>query len=382
VANVRAATAFKPARPSGQATIATVAAHAEVSRQTVSNAINAPHLLRSETLARVQNSIQELSYRPNSAARSLRTQSTRLIACRLLPSNILGTSGVLDGFLHALCLAAREFGYDVLTFSAATDAEEVAVFDDLVRRNAVDAFVLSGTHFDDPRTAWLISRKAEFVAFGRPWGQSRPRHSWVDVDGAAGVSMAVDHLVATGHRRIGFLGWPGGSGSGDDRYTGWVAAMKRHRLPTRALAVRGVNTIEDGTRLATTLLDRAQPPSALVAVSDALALGAMRAAESRQLQVGIDLALVGFDDSPVAAVLRPALTSVQQPLKAVAEAVIDLLLNHAGDRKPQGRLVQPTLAVRDSSGRPQPGDAPMAPSHNDRAAPPRTLQAAPPSPSH
>lgn len=357
MSDVRAAAVAKPAPPSGQATISTVAAHAAVSRQTVSNAINAPHLLRSETLARVQNSIHELSYRPNSAARSLRTQSTRLIACRLLPSNLVGTSGVLDGFLHALCLAAREFGYNVLTFSAATDTEEVKVFDDLLRRKAVDAFVLSGTHFDDPRTAWLKSHQAEFVAFGRPWGQSRPRHSWVDVDGSAGVSMAVDHLVAAGHRRIGFLGWPVGSGSGDDRYTGWLSAMKRHQLPTRGLAVRGVNTIDEGTRLATTLLGRAQPPSALVAVSDALALGAMRAAESRQIQVGVDLALVGFDDSPVAAVLKPALTSVQQPLEAVAEAVIDLLLNHQGDdrRKPQGRLVQPTLAVRASSGPPHPG---------------------------
>lgn len=352
---VRVAAVPRPVRPAGQATIAAVAAHAEVSRQTVSNAINAPHLLRSETLARVQNSIRELSYRPNSAARSLRTQSTRLIACRLLPSNLVGTSGVLDGFLHALCLAARKFGYDVLTFSAATDAEEVAIFDDLLRRNAVDAFVLSGTHFDDPRTAWLMSHKAEFVAFGRPWGQSRPRHSWVDVDGAQGVSMAVDHLVAAGHRRIGFLGWPAGSGSGDDRHTGWLSAMQRHRLPTRALAVRAVNTIEDGTRLATTLLGRAQPPSALVAVSDALALGAMRAAETRQLKVGVDLALVGFDDSPVAAVLKPALTSVQQPLEAVAEAVIDLLLNHGDRAKPQGRLVRPTLAVRDSSSPPRPG---------------------------
>lgn len=360
--DARTIPASKPVRPSGQATIATVAAHAAVSRQTVSNAINAPHLLRPETLTRVQNSIHKLGYRPNSAARSLRTQSTRLIACRLLPSNLLGTSGVLDGFLHALCLAAREFGYDVLTFSAATDAEEVAVFDDLIRRNAVDAFVLSGTHFDDPRTAWLLAHKADFVAFGRPWGQSRPRHSWVDVDGAAGLSLAVDHLVAAGHRRIGFLGWPVGSGSGDDRYTGWLSAMKRHHLPTRGLAVRGINTIEDGTRLATTLLDRAQPPSAVVAVSDALALGAMRAAESRQLQVGLDLALVGFDDSPIAAVLRPALTSVQQPLEAVAEAVIDVLLNQGllnqgGDqrRKSQGRLVQPTLAVRASSGSPPPG---------------------------
>lgn len=332
-------------------TINSVAAHATVSRQTVSNALNAPEKLRPDTLARVQDAIATLGYRPHNAARSLRSQSTRLLACRLLPSNRSGTGGVLDLFLHALCTASRRRGYDVLTFSAASDDAEVAVLDDLIQRHAVDAFVLTETHFDDPRSAWLLDRGASFIAFGRPWGQERFSHSWVDVDGRAGVSQAVDHLAAQGHHRIGFIGWPEGSGSGQDRHDGWLAAVRRHRLATQALVVRGQDGIVDGARLTNVLLDRGRPPTAIVCVSDAMAIGALNALADRGLRAGHDVAVVGFDDSPVASAIRPGLTSVHQPLETVAETALELLLDHVhGHRdEPAGVLIPPTLSVRGSS---------------------------------
>ena len=96
-------------------TIEVVAKRAGVSRQTVSNAANAPHRLRPETLQKVLGTIDELGYRPSQAARSLRTSATHVIGCRLLPGNHAGTGGVLDRLLHALCDAARDKGYGVLT---------------------------------------------------------------------------------------------------------------------------------------------------------------------------------------------------------------------------------------------------------------------------
>ena len=251
-------------RAERRATVDSVAEHAGVSRQTVSNALNAPHKLRPETLERVRKSISDLGYRPNNAARTLRTQSTRLLACRLLPSNVNGTGGVLDSFLHALCASARDRGYDVLAFHAANDDDEIEVFHDLLQRHAVDGVVLTNTHFTDPRTHWLLANDLPFVAFGRPWGQARPRHSWVDVDGAAGVERAVERLVELGHRRVGFLGWPKGSGSGDDRCRGWERAMERFRLPTRGLLARSEDGIAAGAEMAGRLLDRARPATAIV----------------------------------------------------------------------------------------------------------------------
>jgi DNA-binding LacI/PurR family transcriptional regulator len=339
--------------PGTRPTVESVARHARVSRQTVSNALNAPQRVRPDTLSRVLASIDELGYRPNSAARNLRTQSTRLLACRLLPSLQMGTGGVLDRFLHALCDAARDRGYDVLSFAASTDDAELDVIDDLLRRTAVDGYVISGTNHADPRPAWLAGRGAAFVAFGRPWGEPDATHSWVDVDGAAGTAAVVEHLVEQGHRRIAFVGWPEGSGVGDDRFAGWARGTRAHRLPTRGLVQRSEDGVAAGAALTDRLLDLPQPPTAVVCVSDVMGLGALRALDDRGIAAGTEVAVTGFDDSPLTTVVRPGLTSVRQPLEAVAEKVIELLLDrlHDGRVAPAQVLLDPALVVRGSSDR-------------------------------
>ncbi len=333
-------------------TIEMVAKRAGVSRQTVSNAHNAPHRLRPETLRKVLGTIDELGYRPSRAARSLRTRSTQVIGCRLLPGNPSGTGGILDRLLHALCDAARSKGYDVLTFSVASDDEEIEVFDDLLARNAVDGFVLANTHHGDIRPDWLLGEGAHFVAFGRPWGAESPSHSWVDVDGSAGTAEAVHHLASLGHTRIGFLGIPEGSGTGDDRYSGWLRATEALGLPTAGLVLRAEDGIRSGRALAERLLGQAHPPTGIVCESDALALGALRALEDLGLVPGRDVSVVGFDDSPVASVLRPRLTSVRQPIEAVAQKLVEVLLAEitGTQRRPSRVLLAPWLVVRESSG--------------------------------
>ena len=124
--------------PGTRPTVESVARHARVSRQTVSNALNAPQRVRPDTLSRVLASIEQLGYRPNSAARNLRTQSTRLLGCRLLPSLQMGTGGVLDRFLHALCDAARDRKLTVLLHGQAGNLglsyDGMQLLPELVRR--------------------------------------------------------------------------------------------------------------------------------------------------------------------------------------------------------------------------------------------------------
>ena len=211
-------------------------AHAQVSRQTVSNALNAPHLLHPDTLSRVQAAIEALGYRPSRAARQLRTSRSQLIGVRPRSRSGDGVNGyVLDRFLHGLTEAARPAGYHVLLFSAGGDEHEIEAYDDLLATHELDAFVLTSTHHGDPRTAWLAERDVPFVTFGRPWG-SRARHSWVDVDGAAGT-REVDRatwsppVTAASPSSAGRTG----SGVGDDRRAGWEPAMAEaglsHRRP-------------------------------------------------------------------------------------------------------------------------------------------------------
>jgi DNA-binding LacI/PurR family transcriptional regulator len=355
--------ARRPAGRPGQApTLATVAAEARVSRQTVSNALNSPHLLRPDTLERVRQAIDALGYSPNRAARSLRTRSSRLIGLRV-DRVVEGTANAtMDRFLHSLVESSKDAGYHVLLFSSGLDCGDgaddgspsgedgAAGYDDLLRSTAVDAFVVTDTYRGNPQAGWLEDRGAPFVAFGRPWGEPAAGHPWVDVDGRTGVMLAVDHLVGRGHGRIAWVGWQRGSYIGEDRRTGWVDAMHAHGLSTSRLSARGDDTVDFGRRAAEALLD-SERPSAFVCVSDTVAMGVLHALAARGLAPGRDVAVVGFDDSIAAQVVPLGLTSVRQPLERVAVELVDLLdqrLSHRPIAEP-GRLLPPRLSVRGSS---------------------------------
>ncbi|GHJ34576.1 LacI family DNA-binding transcriptional regulator [Streptomyces sp. TS71-3] len=335
-------------------TLAVVARRAGVSPQTVSNAINAPELLRPETLERVRRTIDELGYRPSRAAQTLRTRSSRLIGYGILPAQ--PSHPVLDRFLHALSQAADEAGYRILLFARPSGGPSLAGYEELLGQHEVDGFVLSGTERQDPRQAWLAKRGVPFVGFGRMWS-GRQIGDWVDVDGASGTDAAVEHLAALGHTRIAFLGWPRGAGVADDRALGWQRAMRRHGLPTRGRRAESVDDIEAARTAVKPLLDAGA--TAVVAASDILALGCYHALRERGAEPGRDVAVVGFDDSPTAGILSPALTSVGQPLEAVGRECVRLLLARiaAPDAPPERVLLEPSLNVRDSAPAPGGGTA-------------------------
>ena len=223
-----------------------MADEAGVSRQTVSNALNSPELLRPDTLARVQAAIEKLGYSPNRAARNLRTRSSHLVGLRVDPAVEDSANALMDRFVHSLVESTREADYHVLLFSAEGEDATIDGYDELLRSAAVDAFVVTDTYRGNPQATWLTGRAVPFVAFGRPWGDPTARHPWVDVDGRAGVVQAVDHLVERGHSRIAWLGWQKGSYIGEDRRSGWVDQMHAHGLSTSRLSARGEDTLEFG----------------------------------------------------------------------------------------------------------------------------------------
>ena len=213
-------------------TLATVADEAGVSRQTVSNALNSPELLRPDTLTRVQAAIEKLGYSPNRAARNLRTRASHLVGLRVDPAVEDSANALMDRFVHSLVESTGEAGYHVLLFSADGEEEATDGYDELLRSAAVDAFVVTDTYRGNPHAVWLAERGVPFVAFGRPWSEPAARHPWVDVDGRAGVVLAVDHLVERGHTRIAWVGWQKGSFIGEDRRSGWVDQMHARGLST------------------------------------------------------------------------------------------------------------------------------------------------------
>jgi DNA-binding LacI/PurR family transcriptional regulator len=332
-------------------TLESVAAAAGVSRQTVSNVLNAPDRVAPETLARVQSAIETLNYRPNLVAQSLRTRASRLLGYCVAPVPAGTLNAVLDRFIHAITESAAEHGFHVLLFTAPGGAAGLDRYAELLAQQAVDGFVLSDTVVGDPRHGWLTDQGVPFVSFGRIWTGDEPG-AWVDVDNAAGIAQAVEHVHALGHRRIAFIGWPDGSGVGDDRLAGYRAACQRLGMCPRL--VRDDGSVQAGHSLAGRLLDEPEPPTALVCVSDPSAHGALSAVTERGLRPGHDVAITGFDDTPSAAVPGIELTSVSQPIEEAGRTVVRMLLARlvaydATDGAAPHRLLDPTLVIRSST---------------------------------
>jgi DNA-binding LacI/PurR family transcriptional regulator len=312
-------------------TVDDVARVAGVSRQTVSNVVNTPDIVKEATRLRVEAAIAELGYRPHAAARRLRTRRSSTIGIHLDPY-AGGISGVvLDRFVHALTERAGDRDMRVLLYAARTPEEEIARLGDLLEGGEVDAVVVTGTFHGDPRTGWLTARNLPFVSFGRPWGEDdveAPAHLWVDVDGAAGTRAATAHALARGGGRVAFLGWPAGSGTGDDRERGWretVADGPRWVVEENVGAARDV--VAAG-------LAADSGVTGIVCASDSLAIGAHLAAT---LAGRDDVTIVGFDNTPAAEAL--GLSSVEQLPERVASGALDLLMGE------NGTVVAPRAAV-------------------------------------
>ena len=337
--------------PARQPTVEDVARLAGVSRQTVSNVLNAPDVVRAPTRARVEAAIEQLGYAPSMAARRLRTQRSHTIGIHLDPY-AGGISGiVLDRFIHALTDRATPRGLRILVYAASDAEEELRRIRQLREGGEIDRIVLTGTYTGDPRAEWLAEHEIPFVAFGRPWGDAgapapggaadRP---WVDVDGSAGTKAATLHVLAEGDR-VAFLGWPQGSGTGDDRERGWREAMGFDARPPADLRWTSIDSVARARAVCEEAF-ASGPVDAVVCASDTLALGAHLAASHSGRP---DLAVIGFDNTPVAEAL--GISSVEQRPELVADAVLDLLaadaVNHSGEWH---RLIEPELVVRARGG--------------------------------
>lgn len=336
------------------ATIKDVAREAGVSIATVSYVMNDTGSVKPETRRRVLQAARRLNYRPSVTARSLQAGHTHLIGYSWRPLPAEQQSPILNRFIHALGRFAYEVGYHLLAFPVPSVDREIEVYEDLVEGGRVDGLVLSATNVDDQRVEYLQQRDLPFVAFGRSGGTWD--YPWVDVDGEAGVALAIHHLVELGHRRIGFLAWPEGSLSGRYRYRGYARGLEEAGIAYDPdLVVRVDHAEREGRRGLRTLLELPDEkrPTAVVCVSDLIAIGVMNEALDRGMRVGREFGVVGFDDIPLARHLRPPLTTVHQPVDDIGHLLIEQLLTlidggslGAAERH---RLLTPELRIRAST---------------------------------
>ena len=335
-------------------TLKEVASRAKVSYQTVSKVINGQAQVSKETEERIWQVVKELGYRPNYTARSLRANRSFTIGYSWNPTPLGKPSPVLDQLLQSMLQAAAQFGYYLLSFPVETaTCDQVCMYQELIYTGRVDGFILSAVEYEDPRIKFLLSHAFPFVAFGR--SSAGLNFPYIDVDGGMGLRLATDHFLEQGHRKIAVLGWPETSRVGNNRIEGYFQALRDAGLkPNLAWIARGEGTYEFGYQATDAWMTGLQQsrPTAIVALNDSMAIGAMHAIQAHGMEVGKEIGVSGFDSNPYVEYLTPPLTTVAQPAWEVGQQVIGRLakgLNENTLPEPAGTLLSPSLIVRQSS---------------------------------
>lgn len=328
-----------------RATIEEVASAAGVSRSTVSRVVNGSTAVSPEALVAVQRAIEDLSYVPNRAARSLASKQTHAIAL-IVPEDTTRFFG--DPFFAEIVAgitgALRRSDYLLNLLIASDDpGDKMTSF---VRNGGVDGALIVSHHTSDA----FIDRVADAVPVvwgGRPT-RFRDGDYVVDVDNVEGARTATTHLIERGRRRIATIGGPVTMVSSIDRVQGFRSALADAGL-TPFAEEAGDYSEESGADAARRILAAGRPDAIFVA-SDLMARGALTALRSAGIRVPEDIAIVGFDDSSVAVSTDPQLTTMRQPMYAQGEAMAGILLSRLSGRDPEHQTILPTeLVVRASA---------------------------------
>jgi DNA-binding LacI/PurR family transcriptional regulator len=336
-----------PDPPRRRPTIADVARRAGVSAAAVSFAVNDRPGVSPQTRVRILAAARELGWRPSASARALTEARTRAIGLVLARDAAqLEVDAFFVRFLSGIerALTAADYAL-LLQLVPAGATAALPAYERLAAAGRVDGFLLTDVEVDDPRFALLEHAGVPVVVAGRPVDDGCP-FPWVETRHGEGMVPPVEHLVELGHKRIAFFGGREGFEHVQARLERWRAALRAVGLEDGPILHAG----DDVGAAALAVLDT--EPSAVVCASDVLAMAGVVAARERGLEIPGDLSVTGFDDSPLAALGSPPLTSVRVDYAELGEGAASALLaeigaGEAGDYSPS----PPELVVRASTAR-------------------------------
>ena len=326
-------------------TIRDVAARAHVSPATVSRVLNGRTDVAVELRDRVLAAVSDLGYRPNGAARSLRTRATTVLG--VVISDI--TNPFFTAMVRGVEDTAQEAGYSVVLANTDEDPAKERRYFEVAAAEQMAGVVLSPASTSHSRIDVLTERGIPTVTIDR-----RLRGVQVDsvtVNNFRAAAEATAHLIEQGCRRIGVVAGPATTTTGARRLAGYRAALRDAGMPADPDLVVNADFRIDGGRAATEGLLRRNGIDGLFVSNNLMTIGALEALGSVGRSVPDDLAVVGFDDIAWATALRPPLTVVTQPTYEIGRRAAELLLARVrGDDSPPQHLVLPaTLVVRESS---------------------------------
>lgn len=337
-----------PEKPNRRPTQNDVAKHAGVSQATVSLVLNnvSTNKITEETRRQVLRAIEELGYRPNTLASSLRRGKTQTLGL-ILPDSANPFFAEVSRSIES---AAFEQGYHLILCNTEGNIEKELVYVDVLCNRQVDGiiFVAVGDQTDSLERVLYKNIPAVMIDRDLPGLEVDA----VLTDNRQGGYLATQHLLQLGHRRIGCITGPSSVTPSAGRVAGYLAALAEHSIPADdRLLVRGDFHPQSGWTAAHTLLELDKPPTAIFAGNDLMAIGALRAISEAGLRIPEDISLVGFDNIELASYTDPPLTTVAQPIQGIGSMAVGFLLERIRDQQLAFRrvILPVSLIVRKSS---------------------------------
>lgn len=328
-------------------TIKDVAAKANVSIKTVSRVINGESGVADETRQHVQKIICELDYVPNSSAQRLKRGKSELFAL-VLPR--VESPYAIKLFSSILAeLRKRQYFVIVLEYNPNEDDGRRSI-EHIIKDQRVEGLIIAPPGGDNPQlTAFLRENNIPYVVI-------TPNHPeehllFVETTDRLGAEEATRYLISLGHKRIAYLTCLPSEHPSQERLAGYTTAMEEARLPLQTeLICKGDNSVESGYAAASALLQMPEPPTAIFAGNDEMAVGVILAAFQLGVRIPEELSVMGFDDAPISQQIYPRLTTVVQPITTLAQVSIEKLVHYIEHKNVASRCgpIPTRLVIRNS----------------------------------
>ncbi|WP_283153461.1 LacI family DNA-binding transcriptional regulator [Guptibacillus hwajinpoensis] len=323
-----------------------VAKLANVSTATVSRVIQNPDAVKEKTRMKVLQAIEELNYQPNVLARYFRRTETKTILV-MVPSI---ENNVFPQMIAGIDLIAHQSGYKVLLGNTYQDPDKAYSYLEELKQKQVDGVILLTTRLDnnvitDIADKYPVVLTSDFIS-----GLNVPT---VAIDNISSARNAVEHLLQHGHQRVGMITGPLDISLSRDRLKGYRQALLEHGIGVDGVLIQeGDHKYDSGYHQMNKFLALENPPTAIFAANDSMAMGAVKAVKAHGLRVPEDIGVVGFDNIQFSDIFEPSLTTVAQPFMEMGERSMELLLKQInGETLTKKQHVLDTrLIIRDSCG--------------------------------
>lgn len=303
-------------------TMKDVAELAGVSTTTVSHVINNTRHVDELTRESVEFAMKELQYQPNYLAKSLRSGETKTIGLIIPDSSNLFFAEIS----HIIEDIGFDNGYTVILCNSDDRLDKQTKYLDLLISKQVDGIVLISVISEKAQYERLKGENIPVVVVDRDDGTNAT--DLVLVDNYEGGYLAVEHLLSLGHRDIACITGPSSTSPSADRFHGYKQALTDRSVQIKKEYIKtGDFHFESGEKMMDELLSLSSPPTAVFVCNDMMAIGAIRAIRNKGLDVPNDLSIIGFDNIPISRAITPALTTISQPIKKIAEEAMNILFD-------------------------------------------------------